>query len=371
MANLKVKICGIDFPNPVWTAAGPTGANADMLLMAANAGAGGLVAKTISVNPARVPIPNIASPSPGSLLNAELWSEIDYHNFINRDLSAAQKSGIPVIASVGYTPDELRILGKELERKKTADAVEFSIHYVGKDAETLSEMARALKDVTSLPVFAKLSPAVTDIAATVEALDDIVDGYVAVNSLGPALDFNIHTLQPVLGSEDGRGWLSGRAILPIGLHFVQMIAAQTKKPVIGVGGIRTAEDVIKYLMVGASAVQVCSAAIVQGESIYKKLTDGLNKWMDKNNYAGISDLRAIYPGKKETKRYYFREGPQLYPQIIEENCTFCDLCARVCMYQAIRFENKKFIFDIDKCVSCGLCTSVCGSNALKMNELSG
>ncbi|UCE07120.1 MAG: hypothetical protein JSW07_03530, partial [bacterium] len=86
MANIRTKICGLEFPNPIWTAAGPTSADAEMLRQAAAGGAGGLVTKTISVHPARVPIPNISSPFSGSLLNAELWSEIDYRNFIDKEM---------------------------------------------------------------------------------------------------------------------------------------------------------------------------------------------------------------------------------------------------------------------------------------------
>ncbi len=368
MADIQTSICGIDFPNPVWTAAGPTGANARMLLMAADAGAGGLVAKTLSVHPARVPIPNIASPFPGSLLNAEKWSEIDYREFIAGELPAVRSCGIPVIASVGYTPDELAVLGDALDRSGLIDAIEFSIHYIDKDPENLTVTARSLRDVTGLPILAKLSPAVNDIEAAVRMLEPFVDGYVAINSLGPALDFDIETLEPYLGSADGRGWLSGRAILPVGLHFVATIANLTAKPVIGVGGIRAVEDVVKYIMAGASAVQVCSAAILQGEKVYLRLTDGLQRWMDGHNYRSIEHLRGAFHRRPERKTYIFREGPQLYPVLRESACTFCDLCARACMYQAIRFEERSFFLDKGRCVSCGLCSTVCAQGALQMIE---
>src|SRR5210317_866349 len=110
MTKLSIEICGIEFPNPIWTAAGPTGANAEMMLLAADGGAGGLVAKTISVVPAKVPIPNIASPFSGSLLNAEKWSELDYRQMIEIEFPRARKAGIPIVASIGYSPDDLTIL---------------------------------------------------------------------------------------------------------------------------------------------------------------------------------------------------------------------------------------------------------------------
>jgi dihydroorotate dehydrogenase len=235
VANLRTKICGIEFPNPIWTAAGPTSASAELLRQAAEGGAGGLVTKTISVRPARVPIPNICSPFSGSLLNAELWSELDYRIFIDQVLPQIKALGLPVIVSVGYSADDLKILGAALEQSGLADVVEFSIHYIDKDIFNLQRTAAAIKDQVSVPVLAKLSPSIGDMEAVVRALDATVDGYVAINSVGPALDFDIETRLPVLGSEDGRGWLSGRAILPIGLHFVAALYSLTAKPVIGVG----------------------------------------------------------------------------------------------------------------------------------------
>ncbi len=259
-------------------------------------------------------------------------------------------------------------MGKALDRSGLVDAIEFSIHYIDQEPENLRVTAQALKDVTGLPVLAKLSPAIGDIASAVRILDPIVDGYVAINSLGPALDFNIETLEPLLGSEDGRGWLSGRAILTVGLHFVASIATLTEKPVIGVGGIRTVEDIVKYILSGASAVQICSAAILQGEKIYRRLTEGLERWMDKHGYRDIEHMRGAFHRRPERKMYYLGQGPQLYPVFTASSCTYCDLCARACMYKAIRFEDKSFILEKGRCVSCGLCTTVCAPGALKMIE---
>jgi dihydroorotate dehydrogenase (NAD+) catalytic subunit len=225
-----------------------------------------------------------------------------------------------------------------------------------------------VRENTSKPVLAKLSPAITDLNEAIEVLNPLVDGYVAINSLGPALDFNIETMEPVLGSEDARGWLSGRAILPIGLHFVASISSLTDKPVIGVGGIRTVTDVIKYLMAGASAVQISSAAILQGEKIYGKLVRELDQWMTAHAYHHVAELTGAFTKKKRGKLYYLGEGPQLYPQISDESCKYCDLCVKACMYHAIRFADEKFFLDRESCVSCGLCTTVCIYNALRMAE---
>ncbi len=363
MAELKTVVCGIEFPNPVWTAAGPGGADGDMLLRAARGGAGGLVAKTISVQAAEVPAPNIVSPFSGSLLNAELWSELSFRRFIDRELPKARQAGVPLIASVGYSAEELAFLGKELEKAGAADAVEFSIHYVGKEPETLKRLACALKDNVSVPVLAKLSPAVSDLQAVVRTLESIVDGFVAINSVGPALDFDIETRRPLLGSADGRGWLSGRAILPVALHFVAAIASLTEKPVIGVGGIGKVEDVVKHLMAGASAVQVCSLAVLKGQEIYGKLASGLSDWMDSRGIGRLGEIIGLYLREKPAVR---QQRERMFPQIDRQLCNLCRLCERSCIHRAIHFEDKEYFLDRTLCVSCGLCCSLCPRGALRL-----
>ena len=373
MAELGVSVCGIAFPNPVWTAAGPGGMDGELLAAAARGGAGGLVTKTLSVSPAQPPVPNIGSPFPGSLLNAELWSEIAYRDFLDNELPKARATRLPVVVSLGYSPEELALLGREVDRTGLAAAVEFSIHYSGKDPLTLAAQARALKHATSLPVLAKLSPAVPDLAAAVKILEPIVDGFVAINSLGPALDFDVETRRPLVGSRDGRGWLSGRAILPVGLHYVEAIAGMTAKPVIGAGGVRSITDVVKYLMAGAAAVQVCTLAILQGQEVYGKLAEGLSVWLDEHGFRSVEDIRGLYRRERQASgaagEVHLRHpgSPQTdpHPAIDAERCDLCLACQRACIRRAIRFEDKIFQLDQTRCVSCGLCCTVCPRAALK------
>jgi len=364
VADLTVKLWDLEFPNPIWTAAGPGAADAELLARAARGGAGGLVTKTISLKPAEVPVPNIASPFSGSLLNAELWSEMDYSVFIEEVLPAARKHGLPLIVSVGYSPEDLEILGRALQESGQADAVEFSIHYVGKEVDNLTRTARALKHSVSVPVLAKLSPSVQDIPAVVRALEPFVDGFVAMNSLGPALDFDPETLQPTLGSADGRGWLSGGAILPVALHLIATIAASTKKPVIGVGGIRRVVDVVKMLQAGASAVQICSLAILKGQNIYGALAAELNTWIDAHGLDSAAALTGTFLKRPAAEAYTL--GQPLYPRIDPQACTYCGLCERSCLHRAIHFEDTDFQLNRKRCVSCGLCVSVCPQQALSL-----
>lgn len=137
---------------------------------------------------------------------------------------------------------------------------------------------------------------------------------------------------------------------------------------IGVGGISSVQDTIKYLIVGASAVQICSLAILKGQQVYDDLAEKLSNWMDEHGYEDIESLIGVFHRQQDRKLYFLNEGTQLYPSIQIEKCNFCDRCIRSCIHQAIRFDNHDFLLDKSRCVSCGLCVSLCPKSSLKMIE---
>ena len=295
--SMEVTIAGIKLRNPVFTGVStPTTGNAKVLIKAANNGVGALLTKTMSVKPAVVKKPSIYAlrfkdpKVPYVLLNCELWDEQPYDYWISEGISEAKSTGLPLFASMGYTADDLRELAPKVE-KAGVDAIEFSTHYVTYSPEPLVEIAKALKESTSLPTFVKLSPHVKDIVGFVKALEPHVDGFVAINTYGPALHINIERGKPVLGGV--YGWMSGPAIKPIGVRFVADIAKTTEKPIIGVGGITTGEDLIEYFMAGASAVEVCTAAILYGPKIYGKIVQEATEWLEKHGYSSINDVKGV------------------------------------------------------------------------------
>jgi ferredoxin len=147
---------------------------------------------------------------------------------------------------------------------------------------------------------------------------------------------------------------------------VATISRATDKPVVGVGGIRTAVDAVKYIMAGASAVQVCTLAVLKGQSVYGKLATGLAKWMDDHGYATMEQLRGTFHRRALAPQTILGEGAQLYPEITYPLCTYCDICVKGCVHEAIRFVEREFLVDRAKCVSCGLCASLCPTFALSM-----
>jgi dihydropyrimidine dehydrogenase (NAD+) subunit PreA len=367
--DLSVEIAGIRLRNPVLTAAGPASRDGHALRKAAEGGAGGLVAKTISVFPAAVPRPCVSTADRNrinmAVLNCETWSDIPYQRWIKSEYKIAKKTGLPVIASIGYNADDLKKLGPLVE-KTGVDGIEFSLHYVGIDYKPILEIAKTLREFVEVPIFSKLSPHILNLAEFSKELEKAgVDGIVAVNSYGPALHIDIETKRPLLGGESGYGWLSGPAIKPLAIRFVAEIARSVRIPVIGCGGVVKGTDAVEYLMAGASAVQICTGAILKGPKIYGQVANEIKKFMIDHDYNSIEEIRGISM-KYLKKESIIKTAP---PSTKDELCIGCHLCERSCVYDAIRIEEaqpKKFnvLIDKNKCYRCGMCISICPTRAV-------
>jgi dihydroorotate dehydrogenase (NAD+) catalytic subunit len=363
MANLSTQFESLTFLNPILTAAGPTSRDGKTLLSAVKGGVGGLVTKTVSVKPAIIPKPNMAALKQGrvgsrqGMLNAELWSELSIEQWIEKEYPMALSAGLPVIASLGYTPEDVTEVGPKLERVGV-HALEFSTHYVGGHVE----IAKALRDCVDIPIIAKLSPKV-NVAEVAKKLEPHVDGFAAINTLGPCLHIDIETGKPVLGSENGYGWMSGTSLKPVALRCVADIAQTVDKPIFGVGGVMTGEDAIEFLMAGALAVQVCTAAILGGPTTYGRIASEINNWLDSHEYDSVDDIRGI--ALKHISKGVTLEPP---PKLELERCTLCGLCEKSCVYHAITVDKEKGTMIIDPaiCQACGMCISICPHHALAL-----
>lgn len=360
MVDLSVEICGMKFKNPVMPAAGPNVMDGNLLVKAAEGGAGGLVSKTVSVKPAVVPRPCIAKVK-DSMMNAELWSDLPLEKWLKDEYKKAKATGLPLIASIGYNAEEIRSVAPRVV-EAGADALELSTHYLGNDPSPVVEAVKAAKEVVKVPIFVKLSPNVLDIRQFAKAAADAgADGLVAINTLGPVLSIDVENTLPMLGSTGGYGWLSGPAIKPLAIRCVADIARTVDIPVIGVGGISSGKDAAEFLMAGASAVQVCTAAIVRGTKIYGLIADQMASFMKGKGYNSVSDFKGIALPHlpKEPKRTTAEPV-----QVIASKCTACGLCERHCPYDAIHVMGKLAKVDPVKCYTCGLCVSVCPTRAI-------
>lgn len=402
MIDLSVEIAGMKLKNPLMNAACPISRDSDSMIELIDNGVGAVVAKTISVKPAIVPRPSMAvvdrglgraqilkTMKPGdirvvssdsgnyrfiyALLNAELWSDIPAEHYLEREYPIVKKycseKGVAFIASIGYTPEELSLLGPKVE-EAGVNAIEFSTHYIGRDHRPIVEAAKALRESVSIPIFAKLSPFTPNIPELVRELEKVgVNGIVATNTIGPALHIDIDTGIPIVGGPYGYGWMSGPALKPLALAVVAEVALNTKLPIIGVGGITRGVDVVEYIMAGASAVQICTAALIEGPGVFSRILSELEEWMKKNNYESINDFKglALKYLRPEPRRVWAKP-----PVVDHKKCIGCGFCVQVCSYRAVRVveESGKRLATVDstKCYGCGLCTSVCPTRAIHFIE---
>ncbi|RKZ31956.1 diguanylate cyclase [bacterium] len=362
MVDLTVNVSGIEMKNPVMPAAGPNVRTGKLMLDAVKNGAGAIVSKTISVTPADDSRPTIKTTICRGLINCETWSEIPVQDFLD-ELREAKSAQVPLIVSIGYKPDEVSSLGKFIEKNIQPDGFEFSTHYVGREVEPLRKIARALRNAVSSPIWMKISPNFLAIEELATAVSPYVDGFVAINSFGPVLDFDPENVGPRLGSKSGTGWLSGKPIMPIALRIVYQISSVQNKPVIGVGGIEQGIDAIKFIMAGASAVQVCSAAIRNGSSIYGKIVQEMEQWLHQHDYSSVQEIRGLY-GRALADRKKYSSLPVM--NIDTEKCTGCKACIDRCIQGALYMDNKKAKVITSSCIGCGFCEDFCKFDAMSL-----
>ena len=361
--RFSISVSGISFNSPVLPAAGPNVRTAELMRLAVEAGAGGIVTKTISVVPADDPRPTIRSIAGKGLVNCETWAESDYHEFID-DCKKLKSLNVPLVVSIGYKPDEVRFLGRYVDEELAPDAIEFSTHYVGQDVEPLIEIAQALRESVSCPVWMKISPNLLNIDELAVRVSEFVDAFVAINSYGPVLDFDAENPVPRLGSQNGYGWMSGAPILPIALRIVHQIASVQDKPVIGVGGIENGIDAVKMIMAGASLVQICSAAIKFGHKIYGKVAKEIEDWLSQHGHKSLDEIRGIYD-KNFRARISF--SGRTIMTVSNENCTGCGICVKRCVQGAIVMKAEKASVLPQKCIGCGFCQDFCKFDAMKLS----
>ena len=359
MADLSVEICGLHFASPLMPAAGPPTRDGAACVAAARGGAGAIVSKTISMEPAQIPRPCMSDVQIG-MLNTELWSELPKEQWIETEYAIAKAAGVPLIVGLGYTAEQIRELAVLV--RPFADALELSCHYIGNDLKPITDAVKAAKQAADVPVFVKMSPHpnIQDIAVAVEAAG--ADALVMINSFGPCMGIDIETGLPLMGSQTGYGWLSGRAIKALAVRCIFDAYQAVKIPIFGVGGITSGKDVAEMFMAGASAVQLCTEAILKGPSVYGKIAGELNAFLDSHGYASVNEIKGLTVRKIKERQFSTEPMP---PEVNTLKCIGCGNCVRSCPYQAITLENKVAIISSQNCFGCGLCVSRCPVSAIR------
>ncbi|MCX9084392.1 MAG: dihydroorotate dehydrogenase [Candidatus Methanoperedens sp.] len=289
---LSLKLTGIHLKNPLMLAAGIMGTTGGSMKRIAQSGAGGLVTKSIGVEPkSGHGNPSMVEVDCG-YLNAMGLPNPSYKNF-QQEIDTAKESGVPVIASIfgGCALDFSQIAGAI-----HADAFELNVscpHAHGYGAEIgtapalVEDITHVVKNVADVPVWVKLTPNVTNIKSIgLAAQKGGADAVVAINTVR-AMAIDIDSGYPILGNRFGG--LSGRAIKPVAIKCVYDLYEALDIPVIGVGGISDWKDAIEFIMAGAQAVEIGSA-IGNNINVFNEISSGMEKFLSEKEW----DLEDIY-----------------------------------------------------------------------------
>lgn len=387
-SDLKTNFCGIEFKNPVIVPAGVHGRDGDVMRATGESGVAGICTKTIVSQPATDVLPCFSAISSG-MVNSVFGSDKSAEYWFTEGISRAREGRSRVIANLaGFTPGEAADLAAKAE-SAGAEMIMLPTHcpHMGEilcamypdmpfpepklaDLTPMKESVRLMKRAVDIPIVVKLSGTFFNIVRQwAEGVSEAgADGIACSDALGPALSIDIRTGEPALGGPRGVGGLTGAAIMPITLRMVLEAAMTVDLPVIGIGGASSAEDVIRYVMAGATLVGVCTAGHIAGEDAYSRIIEKLPAILEKYGYGSLDEIRGLTIRRiKRRKQRGMQAVTEPVPAVIApEACIACGRCIRACAYEAIIMEEKARVIP-DRCIGCGLCVSVCPSDAIEQS----
>jgi len=299
--DLSVRVGSLQLRNPILTASGTFGYGDEYAHVVDLAAIGGVVTKTVTVEPRAGNAPQRVAETASGMLNSIGLENVGLERFRDEKLPRLRALDATVIASIGgETPEELATLLRALGREPGVGAFElnFSCPNVAAggarywaDPERLERTLAALKPLTDKPLIAKLSPDVTDIRETARACErGGADALTAVNTfVGMAIDLD--RMRSRLGK--ATGGLSGPAVKPLALARCWEAAAAVRIPVLGSGGIGSGRDALEFLAAGATAVQVGTATFVEPEASTRVLAE-MRAWLAANGIARVVDLVGTF-----------------------------------------------------------------------------
>jgi dihydroorotate dehydrogenase (NAD+) catalytic subunit len=293
---LSVNIAGIKMKTPVMTASGTFGFGLEYSDFVDINKIGAVVVKGTTLLSRSGNSGVRIAETPAGMLNSIGLENPGVEAFLHETLPVLAKYDVPVIVNIaGNTVEEYGELAKQLDVKGVA-GLELNISCpnvkqggiaFGTNCESAASVVRMVKKSTGLPVIVKLSPNVTDIVEMAKAVEAAgADAISLINTLlGMAID--IHNRKPILGNIVGG--LSGPAVKPVAVRMVWQVAKAVKVPVIGMGGIMTAEDAVEFMLAGASAVAVGTANFVNPYATVE-IADGIREYLNQQGLMQVSEI---------------------------------------------------------------------------------
>lgn len=300
-SSLAVTAAGIDFQNPVLLAAGTAAYGRELSRVIEIDALGGLITKAVSVerrHGARAP--RVAE-FEGGMINAVGLANPGMEEVLAEHLpwlAANLKRARVLVNVVGNQVEEFATVVSTLDDSPAVSGYELNVSCpnvraggmeFGADARSLAEVVSRSRQATRKPIFVKLSPTLQDIGASARiAAEAGADGISVVNTL-PGLVIDTETRKPALGF--GTGGVSGTGLMPVGVLATYKVAKAVKLPVIGVGGIGKATDIIQYVIAGASLVAI-GTSVMQQPRLAQKLVDDLGRWCREKGVRSLNEVRG-------------------------------------------------------------------------------
>lgn len=382
MADLSVNYCGVKYKNPLVLASATPGWDGEGMRLAAAAGFGGVIPKTIGPSAKWAQHPRNGrfflrkvNGKPIGMINLELFTTKTREEWLASDLAIAKSGGAVMQISIIAMPDpkDTANLVLEFEKSGMADIIELNVScpmpantvgmHIGKNSNQVFAQLEAVKKVSKLPITIKLTPNVSDMTAIAAAAKEAgADGITISNSVRSFAGVDIETGKPHLC---GYGGYTGPAIRPITMRHLSEVANAVDIPLSAAGGVSSYKDVIEYIMLGATTVQMCTEIMWNGYDYVEKILNDLNDWMDKKGIKSLDEIRGISLPYIKTVEELAKLPPKT-AHIDQSVCKNCGKCKTVCFYRAIEKTESGYKVDETKCDGCGACEQWCAFSAVKL-----
>ena len=388
MNKLEVTFAGVKMRNPLILASATPSWDGERSQLAWKAGAGGVVPKSFAPPSKWAQHPRCGrmrlikhGKNRIGMVNIELYTTMTLQDWLDRELSKACEGGNVIVASVVAHPEPYDTGKNAKLLEDTGKVAMFEINVscpmpadkdkvgfqMGNDPDMCYQQVEAVKKAVTLPVGIKLTPTTHNMVPMALAAERAGANFLTIgNSVRSFAGVDIATGLPRLPAYGG---YSGPAIKPITQRHVSEVAKAVKIPISACGGISTWEDVIEYIMLGATTVQICTSVMWHGYDFFQTLLKGLSEYMDREGLTSLATIRGkalphIVTIDELAKR------PPMVSEVDPAKCINltkgrCEACGKVCFYGAIRFAPRLEL-DPGCCDGCGLCTEICPAGALRM-----
>lgn len=322
--NLAVEVNGLKLPNPFVIGSGPPGTNHAVMRKAFQEGWGGVIAKTVSLDCSKVVnvTPRYAKMKSSDGKEVIGWENIELISDRPLEVMLKEfkqlKAEFPDRILIASIMEEYNKAGWEelIERCQETGVDAFEINFscphgmperkmgmaMGQDCDILQEVCGWINAKATIPVWAKMTPNITDISLPARtALAAGCEGVAAINTITSVMGINLDTLrpEPCVEGYSTPGGYSSRAVKPIALAKCMSIAAMIKrdfheqgKSLSGLGGVNTGRDAAEFILLGSNTVQVCTGVMLYGYPVIKKLCGGLQAFMQQHDFSSIDEFRG-------------------------------------------------------------------------------